>query len=75
MEIINPFQIYTWKIKSFLILVLSIQVSMWGAIGLDLIGLQLPLIRQLIGIVYLLFIPGILILRILELHKLSDIES
>jgi uncharacterized membrane protein len=44
-------------------------------IALDAIGLQIPIVRQLIGFVYLTFVPGILILRILKLHKLGNIET
>lgn len=75
MKVINPFQVYSWKFKSLFVLVLSISLSMWGSIGLDLIGFHIPLVRQLIGIVYILFIPGILILRFLDIHKIDDIEA
>lgn len=75
MIIDNPLQINDWEIKKFLKIVLSIQLAMWGAIGLDAVGLQIPIIRQLIGFVYLIFIPGITILRVLKLHKLGNIET
>lgn len=75
MKMINPFQMNDWEIKKFLKVVLAIQLAMWGAIGIDAIGLQIPIIRQLIGFIYLTFIPGILILRILKLHKLGNIET
>ena len=71
----NPFQINDWTIKKFLKVVLAIQFAVWGVIGLDAIGLQIPILRQLIGFVYLTFIPGIIILRILKLHKLGNIET
>lgn len=64
-----------WEIKRFLIVILAIQLAMWGAIGLEITGLQIPLIRQIIGIIYLLFLPGIIILRILKLHQLNNIET
>jgi uncharacterized membrane protein len=48
---------------------------MWGVIGLDAIGLQIPIIRQLIVFIYLTFVPGILILRILKLHKVGNVET
>lgn len=48
---------------------------MWGAIGLDTIGLYIPIVRQLTGIIYLTFIPGILIIRVLKLHNLDSIET
>jgi uncharacterized membrane protein len=75
MQINNPLQMNDWEIKKFLKVVLSIQLAMWGAIGFDAAGLQIPIIRQIIGIIYLTFIPGIIILRVLKLHKLGDIET
>ena len=75
MRINNPFQLNDWEIKKFLKVVLAIQFAMWGVVGLGAIGLQIPIIRQLIGFVYLTFVPGIIILRILKLHKLGNIET
>jgi len=75
MKINNPFQINDWEFKKFFKVVLTIQLAFWGAIGLDVIGLQIPILRQLIGFIYLTFIPGITILRVLKLHKLSNIET
>ena len=75
MKINNPLQLNDWEIEKFLKVVLAIQIAMWGAICLDAVGLQIPIIRPLIGFIYLTFVPGILILRILRLHKLSNIET
>lgn len=75
MKVLNPFQMNDWGIKTFLILVISIQFSLWGLIGLDYIGFNIPILRQLIGFIYLTFIPGILILRILKLHELGNIDT
>lgn len=75
MNINNPFQINDWEIRKFLSAVLAIQLAMWGVIGLDDLGLQISILRQLIGFIYLTFIPGIIILRILKLHKLGNIET
>lgn len=75
MQINNPIQMNDWEIKKFLKVVLAIQLAMLGVIGLDAIGLQIPILGQLIGFIYLTFIPGILILRILKLHKLGNIET
>ena len=75
MQINNPFQMNDWAIGKFLNVVLAIQLAMWGVIGLDSIGLQIPILRQFICFIYLTFIPGILILRILKLHKLGNIET
>ncbi len=68
---INPLQMNDWEIGKFLKVVLAIQLAMWGVIGLDAIGLQIPILRQLIGFIYLTFIPGIIILRILKIHNID----
>ena len=75
MQINNPFQMNDWRIDKFFKVILAIQLAMWGVIGLDSIGLSIPIVRQLIGFIYLTFIPGIIILRILKLHKLGSIET
>ena len=64
-----------WEIKKFLTIIFSIQIATWGLISLDALGLYIPILRQVIGFIYLTFVPGILILRILKLHKLSSIET
>ena len=64
-----------WGLKKFFTFVFSIQVGMLGSLGCGAIGFQLPIIRQLIGFIYLMFIPGILILRILKIHKIGVIET
>ncbi len=55
--------------------VLSIQLAMLGLIGLAALGFDVPVLRQIIIFVYLTFIPGVLILRILKLHQLGAIET
>lgn len=75
MKINSPFQMNDWEIEKLLKVVLAIQLVVWGAIGLDALGLKVPIIRQFIGFIYLIFAPGILILRILKLHKLGNIET
>jgi len=75
MQISNPLQMNDWAIRKFLTVIFAIQLAMLGVIGLDSIGLQIPILRQLIAFIYLTFIPGILILRILKLHKLGNIET
>ena len=71
----NPLQMNDWEIKKFLKAIFALQLAMWGCVGLDAMGLYIPIIRQLVAFVYLTFVPGIIILRILKLHKLSNIET
>lgn len=75
MQISNPLQMNDWNIKKFLITVLSIQFAVWGLIGLDSLNINIIILRQLICFVYLTFIPGILILRILKQHNLGNIQT
>jgi uncharacterized membrane protein len=75
MKIDNPFQLNDWSIKKFLGTVLAIQVMVWLVTGLAAIGFGSPAIRPLVTLVYLLFIPGVIILRLLGLHRLGSIET
>jgi len=49
-------------------------VAMLGLIGLASLGFDIPILRQIVGFIFLTFIPGILILRILKVHNISTIE-
>lgn len=71
----NPFKLQNWKIKKFLMVILFFQLSLLGLFALNKLGMDTPIIRPLIGFIYLSFIPGYLLLRILKLHNLCSIES
>ncbi|AXI24807.1 hypothetical protein CFE53_00960 [Methanofervidicoccus sp. A16] len=75
MYIKNPFRLNDWDIKSFLTVVLSILLVYLGVVVLDKLDIQIPLLRQIFGFIYLTFIPGYLLLRILRIHDLSSGES
>lgn len=75
MRVKNIFAMQEWEIKPFLEVVLSIQVLMFLVLSLDYLGFQIPILRSLLGFIYLTFVPGILILRVLKLKDLSDIEG
>ncbi|MCJ7515975.1 MAG: DUF2206 domain-containing protein [Dehalococcoidia bacterium] len=64
-----------WEIKKCLQLSLAILLAMLVLIGLAALGFDIPVLRQIISFVFLTFIPGILILRILRVHNISTIES
>lgn len=74
-KIKNPIQLNDWSIKSLLYILLSFQLSLWGFISLDLIGIHIPILRQIISHIYLTFLPGVLILKLLKLHKLGTTET
>ncbi len=72
MRIPNPLTLNDWDIKKFLWVVLSIQ-------GLVLLGIG-PLahvapIRAPISLLYLLFVPGALILRVARVHKIGATKT
>lgn len=62
-------------IKKFIGIALAIQIAMLGLVGLAALGFDVPILRQIVGFIYLAFIPGLLILRILKLHRLGSIET
>ncbi|KGK98090.1 hypothetical protein LI82_10145 [Methanococcoides methylutens] len=74
MKVNNFFQI-NWNIKKYLVFVVAIQLAMLGVIGLDFIGLEIPLLRELVAFIYITFLPGSIILKILKLHKLNKIDA
>jgi len=80
MRISNPLQMNDWGIGKFLKVVLAVQLSVLGAIGwelmgLDKVGLGIHVIRILVCSIYLTLIPGMVALRALKLHRLGNIES
>ncbi len=64
-----------WEIRKCLSLSLAILLAMLGLVGLAGLGFDVPGLRQIVGFVFLTFIPGILILRILKIHNVGIIES
>ncbi|WP_414468704.1 DUF2206 domain-containing protein [Methanobacterium sp. ACI-7] len=64
-----------WKFIPFIKIILLIQALVWVIIGLEFYNINIPILSQLITFLYLTFIPGFLILRILKIHKLGNIET
>ena len=75
MKINNPLKLNDWKFNQFILFVLIMQILVLGTVALRLNGFNIPIIWELVAFVYLIFIPGYIILRILRLHNLSDIET
>jgi len=71
----NPLQMNDWGIKFFLKVVLVVQLVMLGLTGLSTLGFEIPVLHQIVGFIYLSFIPGLIILRILRLHQLGSIRT
>ena len=64
-----------WQIKKCLVLSIGLLLAMLGLIGLAALGFDIPGLRQLAGFLFLTFVPGILLLRILKIHNVGIIES
>jgi uncharacterized membrane protein len=75
MMIINPLKATEWKFTTLFRIILAIQISLCGLICLEATNIVLPIVRQFIGFIYLTFIPGVLIVRILKLKKVETIDS
>ncbi|AHL23101.1 DUF2206 domain-containing protein [Thermococcus nautili] len=75
MKIKSPLKMNDWDIKSFLIVIFSIQLAYLGIFSMNKLGIEIPFLRQILGFVYITFIPGYLLLRILKIHKLTSEES
>jgi len=75
MKLRNPLEANDWDIATFLKLIASLQLSVWLILGLDTVGVHIPILRELLVLIYLLFVPGVILLRILRFHELNVIET
>ncbi len=75
MQINRSLQLNEWDIKSFLQIVLSIQLAVFVFVCLDILGISIPIIGPLVCFVFLAFIPGVVVIRALKLHGLNNIEA
>lgn len=73
--LLNPFRINDWSLSEALKAVFLALGILWALIGLDALGIDLPLVRGVVGVGYLLFVPGILILRVLRIHQLDSTRT
>ena len=75
LEISEPFQMNDWELVPFLKVVITLHLIFLGLIFLDSAGFSIPVIHPLISFLYIIFIPGILMIRVLRLHNLGSIET
>ncbi|HML05241.1 MAG TPA: DUF2206 domain-containing protein [Methanobacterium sp.] len=71
MQLNNPFFMKDWKIKDLVFLIVTAQIIYFMLIIVESVGLHIPIITEIIGSFIVLFIPGTLLLRLLNV----DIES
>lgn len=60
-----------WKIRNCLVLYLTLMLALFGLIEMSLFGFDVPFLRQIVGFLFLTFVPGMLILRILKIHNIN----
>ncbi len=75
MRILNPFKINDWGIREYIVLMIVAHSLMLLVNGFYLGGLDLPVFREAVGFIYLAFIPGFIILRLLKIHRLNPVEN
>ena len=72
MEFRNIFTLNDWKFKEFATVILLIQILMWIVGFFSYNEMHIPIFNDIITLLYLALVPGVLILRILKLHKLGN---
>ncbi|ABO35607.1 membrane protein-like protein [Methanococcus maripaludis C5] len=75
MKILNPFKLQNWEYKKFLILIMGLQISFLGILGLNSLGTETSIVRPLLGFIYLAFIPGYILLRIFQMQNIESFKS
>lgn len=75
MKISNPFLMNDWPFKKFIIVIAVIQTALIASILINSVGITIPFLREFLGFIYLTFVPGIIILRILKIHEIGSIET
>lgn len=68
----NIFFLKDWETDKFLQLIITIQTLFISLIILEQIGVNIPILKELIGLFIVLFIPGTLFLRILNLDGITS---
>lgn len=72
---ISIIQLNDLEIKKFLRIILSLQIALCGIIFIDINIIPVPYLRDLITFICLLFVPGIIVLRILKMHNLGSVKT
>ena len=67
--------VISWNIKRLIFAILCLQISIWGLYGIQsLFSFKVPLLSQILPFIYLTFVPGILLLRVLRFNNLNSVE-
>lgn len=75
MKLVNPFKMNDWNIKYFITFVIVMQLLLWLSYIIDNYITEIFAIRIVIAFICLMYLNGVLFLRILRIHKISNIQS
>jgi len=75
LKVPSSVQVNDVSFQNLLAAVLTLQFALWTVMVLNALGWQVPIVQQLIGFVYLTFVPGILILSVLRAYHLRIAET
>jgi uncharacterized membrane protein len=75
LQVQHALNVNSWGLKEFLFCVLSIQALFSVLISLNWLGFQTPILTQLVGFCYLVFVPGMVLLRFLRIAKQTTTEA
>jgi uncharacterized membrane protein len=64
-----------WQIRKCLTLSAATILAVLALVALASLGFDIPILRQIVGFIFLTIMPGILILRILRIHNIGIVES
>ena len=59
-----------WKSRDFLVVIVFLQLIVYAMVLFDV-----PVARQVIGFIYLTFVPGFIIIKLLKLDELDGLET
>ena len=55
-------------------IMIALQLALVSVVVIDFVGIEIPILREAIGFIYLAFVPGILLLLILRLDNQNPID-
>jgi uncharacterized membrane protein len=64
------YMLIKWKSRDFLVVILLLQLTVYATVLFDV-----PVARQVVGFIYLTFVPGLIIIKLLKLNELDGLET
>jgi len=75
MKLVDPIKMNDWNIKYFIIFVIVMQILLWLSYICDTYLFNTFAVRIVIAFICLMYLNGVLFLRILRIHKISSIQT